>query len=159
MAEFGSIKKVIRLFTITLLALWAAQCLFGAHEGAKVMSEHHQVVKLQTLYNQGIKIQQMLRFFFATHDRLPRPDEYQDLECAHPFARCPFRERQGTFYVREGDRWLGLTPAIEGDRLAFRCRINTRIKGDTTWKPPYDCSLVEGPLPFSWLEENPANTQ
>ena len=153
MAEFDSIKKIIRLFTIALLALWLAQCLFGAHESAKVMSEHHQIVNLQMLYNQGFKIRRMLNFFYTSNDRLPEPHEYQDLECAHPFARCPFREWQGYFFVREGPQWLALRPAIEGDRLAFRCRTNSTFKGETTWKPPYDCELVEGPLPFPWPEE------
>ena len=159
MGEFDSIKKIIRLFTIALLALWLAQCLFGAHESAKVMSEHHQVTKMQMLYNQGFKIRQMLNTFFISYDRLPDPGEYDDLECAHPYARCPFRESQGTFYVRQDDWWLGITPTIEDDRLAFHCQVSHRIKSDTPWQPPYDCEVVDRPLPVHWPKDQPAKSQ
>ena len=154
MAEFDTIKKIIRLFTITLLALWAAQCLFSAQEGARVMSEHNQIVRVQELYSQGIKMQQSLRVFYMIHERLPEPDEYQDLECAHPFARCPFKEWQGAFYVREGQRWLAIEPLIdEEDKLHFRCRASELFETDSGWRPPLSCSVDARALPFDWPED------
>ena len=150
MSEFSTIKKIIRLFTITLLALWTAQCLFGAHESAKVMSDAHQTMRMQALYTQGHYIRQMLRFFHIQHQRLPQPADYDQLECSYAVSRCPFREHDGSYYVREDQMWLAIEPVIEGDSLDFRCRVSHRYEGDSLWRPPFQCQLDATGLPFDW---------
>lgn len=158
--EPAQIKLVVRIVIVTIAALMIGQWLFRPGELQKqrvqVDREFRRYETVNNLYSRGFELKQMIGFFHMEKARLPERADFDWFNCGVGAMDCPFHERLGTYYIRDGDHWFSLTPYLDGGELKYRCEITVWIDNDPTTRGLPDCKRVaKESLPFRWREDGP----